>query len=73
MERFYVLAHTGFLGSLPGVPPTHAAPPRTEVMILDRAYCHRVVHSELSGKGKEKRRLIRRAERLAAEWNRADG
>ena len=72
-DRFYVVTHTGICGTLPNAPPTHRFPALTEVMILDRAYCHRVVHSELSGARKEKRRLIARAENLAAEWNQADG
>ena len=70
--RFYVLEHTGHMDKYPGIPPTTASPPRTEVMILDRAYCHRVVWSRLSGQRVERRRLFRKAERLAAEWNEED-
>ena len=72
MERFYVVASSGYLtpDSRPGAGPGNMP---TEVLILDRAYCHRVVRSEMSGTGREKRRLIARAERIAAEWNRADG
>ena len=71
--RFYVRTHSGYLTPLPRPGIGGPGNVTTEVMILDRAYCHRVVHSALSGTGKQKQRLIRQAERLAAEWNQADG
>lgn len=42
--RYYVRKHTGYLA--PNVGGT-TTPPCTEVMVLDRAYCHRVVWSSL--------------------------
>jgi hypothetical protein len=45
-ERFYVLEQAGW--RRPGIGNTHGKMP-TEVMVLDRFYCHRVIWSRWSG------------------------
>ncbi len=43
-ERFYVREHSGYLSMTTG---SRTRPVQTEVMVIDRDYCHRVDHSAL--------------------------